>query len=158
MELPSAVDFSVEDPASHDGAFCLSAYYSELHERFDGGFDIAGALADDPDGLRPPAGLFVVARHDAAPVGCGGLKFDTGVPAYIKRMWISPTARGQGVGRLLLAHLEDLARDLGHQTVHLETNRNLAEAIRMYRMAGYEEIPPFNDEPYAHHWFRKHLE
>ena len=41
--------------------------------------------------------------------------------------------------------------------VRLETNRNLTEAIGMYRSAGYREVDPFNDEPYAHHWFEKVL-
>ena len=41
--------------------------------------------------------------------------------------------------------------------VQLDTNRTLTEAIALYRSAGYVEIEPFNDEPYAHHWFRKDL-
>ena len=39
----------------------------------------------------------------------------------------------------------------------LETNRALQEAIALYRASGYEEVAPFNDEPYAHHWFEKRL-
>jgi GNAT superfamily N-acetyltransferase len=157
MDEHARVELTLADPASDDAVFCLSSYYRELHERFDDGFDVDAALAADPAELRPPAGRFVVARLDGRPVGCGGLKFNTAVPAYIKRMWIAPGARSLGVGRRLLEHLESLAREHGDNTVHLETNRNLAEAIRMYRAAGYEEVPPFNDEPYAHHWFRKHL-
>jgi len=42
--------------------------------------------------------------------------------------------------------------------VRLETNESLAEAIALYRSAGYAEVEPFNDEPYAHHWFEKRLE
>ena len=45
----------------------------------------------------------------------------------------------------------------GGHAVRLETNRTLAEAIALYRSAGYTEVPPFNDEPYAHHWFAKPL-
>jgi hypothetical protein len=41
--------------------------------------------------------------------------------------------------------------------VRLETNRTLTEAVAMYRAAGYVEVEPFNDEPYAHHWFEKRL-
>jgi hypothetical protein len=43
------------------------------------------------------------------------------------------------------------------RTVRLETNRTLTEAIALYRSAGYEEVAPFNDEAYAHHWFEKGL-
>jgi hypothetical protein len=41
--------------------------------------------------------------------------------------------------------------------LRLETNRELGEAIRLYRTAGYREVPRFNDDPYAHHWFEKRL-
>ena len=43
----------------------------------------------------------------------------------------------------------------GVRVVRLETNRTLTEAISLYRAAGYREVPAFNDEPYAHHWFEK---
>jgi ribosomal protein S18 acetylase RimI-like enzyme len=72
-------------------------------------------------------------------------------------MWVAPAARGLSVGRRLLRELEDLAADNGCTAVELETNRALAEAISLYRSAGYVEVPAFNDEPYAHHWFEKHL-
>ena len=45
----------------------------------------------------------------------------------------------------------------GARVVRLETNGTLAEAIGLYRSAGYQEVPAFNDEPYAHHWFCKTL-
>jgi hypothetical protein len=41
--------------------------------------------------------------------------------------------------------------------LRLETNRSLTEAIAMYHSAGYLEVDPFNDEPYAHHWFEKRI-
>ena len=66
-------------------------------------------------------------------------------------------ARGLGVGRRLLAELESQARAHGVRTLRLETNRSLTEAIALYRSSGYREVPAFNDEPYAHHWFEKRL-
>ncbi|EOD67361.1 hypothetical protein [Amycolatopsis vancoresmycina] len=45
----------------------------------------------------------------------------------------------------------------GVRTLRLETNRALAEAIALYRAAGYREVTPFNDEHYADHWFEKDL-
>ena len=72
-------------------------------------------------------------------------------------MWVAGTARGLGVGRRLLSDLEARAAAGGARTVRLETNRALTEAIAMYRSAGYREVPPFNDEWYAHHWFEKDL-
>jgi len=61
------------------------------------------------------------------------------------------------VARRLLAELEDRARAAGARAVRLDTNRTLVEAIAMYRKLGYVEIEPFNEEPYAHHWFEKDL-
>jgi ribosomal protein S18 acetylase RimI-like enzyme len=73
-------------------------------------------------------------------------------------MWVAETARGLGIGRRLLGELERLAREHGAAAVRLDTNRALTEAITMYRSAGYVEVPRFNDEPFAHHWFLKSLE
>jgi ribosomal protein S18 acetylase RimI-like enzyme len=61
------------------------------------------------------------------------------------------------LGRRLLGELEALARDQGAPAVRLDTNRELVEAIAMYRSAGYVEVPAFNQEPFAHHWFEKGL-
>jgi ribosomal protein S18 acetylase RimI-like enzyme len=72
-------------------------------------------------------------------------------------MWVSPIARGLGVGRRILAELERHARDAGAAVIRLETNRALTEAITLYRGSGYHEVDAFNDEPYAHHWFEKRL-
>jgi ribosomal protein S18 acetylase RimI-like enzyme len=72
-------------------------------------------------------------------------------------MWVAPSARGLGLGRRLLGELEARAAGAGARVVQLETNGSLSEAIALYRAAGYREVPPFNDEPYAHHWFEKAL-
>ncbi len=151
------VEISLSDPGHPDARSCLSAYFSELGSRFDDGFDPElGITASDAE-MTPPAGLFLVARLRDEPVGCGGLKFHAGAPAEIKRMWVAPSARGLGLGRRLLAELERQAGASGARAVRLETNRNLTEAIAMYRTAGYREVAAFNDEPYAHHWFEKDL-
>ena len=72
-------------------------------------------------------------------------------------MWVAESVRGVGLGRQLLAELERLAAAAGVRVVRLETNKALTEAINLYRSAGYVEVPAFNDEPYAHHWFEKRL-
>ena len=151
------VRIDVVDPEDPAAVYCLREYYAELARRFDGGWDDAIGIAATPEQLRPPSGLFALATLHGAPVGCGALKFHGRRPAELKRMWVAPSTRGLGLGRRLLAELEGLARDQGARTVRLETNRNLKEAIALYRAAGYREVPPFNDEPYAHHWFEKRL-
>jgi ribosomal protein S18 acetylase RimI-like enzyme len=72
-------------------------------------------------------------------------------------MWVSDDVRGLGLGRRLLVALERRAAATGARAVRLETNRALTEAVGLYRASGYREIPAFNDEFYAHHWFEKEL-
>ena len=144
------------DPDHPHARHCLGAYFTELNRRFDGGFDAALGISAAGDELRLPAGLLLVATLHDEPVGCGALKL-AGDHAYLKRMWVADGQRGLGIGRRLLAELEQQARTHGASTVRLETNKALAEAITMYRAAGYREVAPFNDEHYAHHWFEKRL-
>ena len=151
------MDIREIDPAHEDAQHCLRSYEAELNERFDTGFDVDAALPLPVDELRAPAGSFLVAYRDGQPVGCGGLKRHGRDPAEIKRLWVDPQARGTGLARRLVAELEERARSAGAPAVQLDTNRTLVEAIAMYRNLGYREIEPFNQEPYAHHWFQKDL-
>lgn len=153
----ATVDVVPLDPAHPHARHCLRAYLDELAKRFEGGFDPARSMPADDDQLRPPAGVFLVATLRGEPVGCGALKFHGDEPAELKRMWVAESARGLGLGRRLLAELEAHAADGGARIVRLETNKALTEAINLYRSAGYTEVAPFNDEPYAHHWFEKHV-
>jgi DNA-binding MarR family transcriptional regulator/GNAT superfamily N-acetyltransferase len=153
----SMIAIRVEDPGSPDGRWCLEQYFDELSRRFDAGFDPARSSVPDAAEMAPPTGLFLIARLRGTPVGCGGLLLHDDEPSEIKRMWVAPASRGLGLGRRLLAELEEQARASGASAVRLDTNRNLAEAIAMYRSSGYEEIARFNDERYAHHWFEKRL-
>jgi len=57
----------------------------------------------------------------------------------------------------VLQTLEALAQETGLKTLRLETNRALKQAQALYRKEGYREVDPFNEEPYAHHWFEKRL-
>jgi DNA-binding MarR family transcriptional regulator/GNAT superfamily N-acetyltransferase len=155
--LASLISIAAEDPATDDARWCLAQYFAELARRFEGGFDPALSIPAASEDLTPPSGLLLVARRRERPVGCGGLKFHGREPAELKRMWVSPEARGLGLGRRLLRHLEQSAADTGATTIRLETNGALSEAIALYRQSGYEEVEPFNSEPYAHHWFEKAL-
>jgi DNA-binding MarR family transcriptional regulator/GNAT superfamily N-acetyltransferase len=151
------VEVAPIDPADPLARYCLREYFAELDRRFDAGFDPARTRSADADEFRRPAGLFVVATLRGEPVGCGALKFPGSEPAEIKRMWVAESARRLGIGRRLLAELEAQATAAAGSVVRLDTNRTLAEAIEMYRSAGYVEVDAFNDERYAHHWFEKRL-
>jgi DNA-binding MarR family transcriptional regulator len=150
-------EVTVTDPADPAARHCLGAYFAELDSRFDAGFEVDRSNPASDDGMRPPAGILLVARLGAEPVGCGALLFGAHGVCEIKRMWVSATVRGTGLGRQLLGELETHAAASGARVVRLETNRALVEAIALYRSAGYTEVDAFNDEPYAHHWFEKRL-
>ena len=97
---------------------------------------------------------FLVARtQGGVAVGCGGLVLsdDQGLAtAELKRMWADPSMRGQGVGRLLLAALEAVAREEDVSVIRLETGIRQPQALRLYRAAGYLERAPFGayaDDP-----------
>ena len=90
-------------------------------------------------------------------VGCGALKTLARRCGEIKRMWVAPDARGLGVGQRLLDALETHAGDMSLTTLRLDTNRSLTEARALYTRNGYREIAPYNDNPYADHWFEKKL-
>jgi DNA-binding MarR family transcriptional regulator/N-acetylglutamate synthase-like GNAT family acetyltransferase len=152
----SFTKIALEDPDSADAKWCIERYFAELNERFDGGFDAGRSIPADANDLRPPRGAFLIARLDGRPVGCGAVKtIEPGIGS-IKRMWVSPEVRGSGVGRRMLAALEKEAAALGISLFRLETNRSLHEAQALYRHSGYHEVPAFNDEPHANHWFEKH--
>jgi DNA-binding MarR family transcriptional regulator/GNAT superfamily N-acetyltransferase len=155
--MASMVVIAPVDPADPAAQHCLNAYYAELNRRFDTGFDPARSIPVIVDELRPPAGLFLLATLHGNPIGCGVLRFHGGEPTEVKRMWVDESARGLGVGRRLLTELESRAAAQGTTVLHIETNGTLAEAISLYRSAGWVEVPPFNHEAYAHHWFEKRI-
>jgi DNA-binding MarR family transcriptional regulator/GNAT superfamily N-acetyltransferase len=153
----ASVEFRVVDPAHPDARQCLRAYVAELNRRWPAGFDPSKGSTAEPHEVRPPHGLFLVAYLREEPVACGGLKHHPGGKTDLKRMWVSDDVRGLGLGRRLLERLEAEAAAAGATTARMETNRVLTEAIALYESAGYREVPAFNDEPFAHHWFEKRL-
>jgi GNAT superfamily N-acetyltransferase/DNA-binding MarR family transcriptional regulator len=153
----SMVSVTAEDPSSEDARWCLSHYFAELAERFEEHFDPGRTLPADAADLVPPAGAFLIARVSGEPAGCGALKTHRPGVGEIMRMWVDHAHRGLGIGARILDALEEQAVALGHCSVRLYTNRSLGEAKAMYRSRGYEEIPRYNDDPYANHWFEKRL-
>lgn len=88
----------------------------------------------------------VIAYVHQIPVGCGGFKPYDQTTAEIKRMYVKPEYRGQGIARRIIAELERWTQERGFSTVILETGRKQAEAIRLYTQNGYRQIE--NYAPY----------
>jgi GNAT superfamily N-acetyltransferase len=102
----------------------------------------------DPVEFTPPAGWFVIGYLDDVPVAMGGLRLLAGddaddIEVEVKRMYVEPSARGNGFARLILGALEDRARSMGATRVLLETGQKQPEALRLYISSGYEPIKGF---------------
>lgn len=149
------VEITLSDPRAPQSITCLESYYAELEARFERGFDVS--LSRDPEAtnMMAPLGAFYVAMSDGVPLGCCGLKGDGSEVAEIKRLWVSPAARGMGLAQRLLTECEAAARELGITTLRLDTNSALPEAERLYRKVGWAQIERFNDDPYPDLFFEK---
>ena len=107
--------------------------------------------------LRPPGGAFLVAYVGDAPVGCGGIKRLTDEAAELKRLYVAPEARNQGLARTLVNALEDAARRADYRIVRLDTGDQQPAALQLFRALGYHEIDDYNGNPHASYWFEKLL-
>ncbi len=114
-----------------------------------------------PDQLAAPQGHWIVAwRMDAEPaeaVACGGVRMLDARTCEIKRMYVDPSVRGLGLARRMLARLEAAGSELGARVVRLDTGRDMAPAVALYRSSGYREIDDYNGNPDAGWWFEKDL-
>jgi DNA-binding MarR family transcriptional regulator len=145
------------DPRDPRARYCTRAYFAELAQRFEGGFDPAAAIQVSDADLIPPRGVMLLATLHDEPVGCAVMRLHEGRPAHVKRMWVAPAVRGLGLSRRILAEIERQALLHGVDTLRLETNRTLTEAIALYRGSGFVEIARFNDEIYGDYFFEKRL-
>ena len=87
-------------------------------------------------------GVFLVVEQDGELVGCGAAK-NCGQWAELKRMYLKPKARGGGIALAMLVKLLDWARKEGLPVARLETGNVSVGALKLYRRAGFKEIPAF---------------
>jgi GNAT superfamily N-acetyltransferase len=113
---------------------------ADLTVRYGGDGDPVHAPAQEFDG---PGGQMLLATLGAEQVGCVGLRRVSAETAELKRMYVRPERRGQGIARALLAACEQAARDLGYVQLWLETGTLQPEAVALYLSAGYEPVDPF---------------
>jgi GNAT superfamily N-acetyltransferase len=111
----------------------------ELSERYGGSGDDTPISDDD---FTAPKGAFFVADDGESLVGCAGWRRH-GDDAELKRMFTAKAARGQGLGRRMLATIEESAREAGCARLILETGDKQPEAINLYESAGYARIEDF---------------
>jgi GNAT superfamily N-acetyltransferase len=98
----------------------------------------------DPAQFAPPEGLFLVAYlDDGEAVACGGWRVHGTDAVELKRMYVSPRARGRGLARAVLAELERRALAAGYRGVVLESGQRQPEALALYASTGYTPVPKF---------------
>ncbi|MEP3121809.1 MAG: helix-turn-helix domain-containing GNAT family N-acetyltransferase [Nisaea sp.] len=149
--------FEERDPRDPDSVYCLEEYYAELNRRFEIGFDVTLSADPDAEDMLAPRGCFILCLSDGLPIGCVGLKGTDKGYAEIKRLWVSPAARGLGMAKRLMSEVEARARELGIALLRLDTNSKLPEAVRLYQTSGWTEIDRFNEDPYPDFFFEKAL-
>jgi ribosomal protein S18 acetylase RimI-like enzyme len=155
-EGPGELRFVLCDPELPPASELLAAMRTELI----GAYDNASRLDNPPllpAELRAPYGAYYVGYEGPGAVAGGGLRRLGDGVAEIKRMYVRPEARSRGVAAALLRTLEEAATAMGYACARLDTGPKQVTAQRLYRAAGYAEIAPYNDNPFACFWGEKRL-
>lgn len=134
----------------------LAEWQDELAVTIPGFSPAVGSSVEAPK-FEPPEGVFLLASSGDAALGCGGMRRLTAEMGEIKRLFVRPAARGQGVARALLEGLEQRAADQGLKAIRLDTHGGEPSAVGLFRAAGYLPIDDYNANPYAKYWFEKRL-
>lgn len=104
-------------------------------------------LATLPGKFAPPDGRLILAVTSEQSVGCAALRRIDDQACELKRMFVLPQFRGQGIGKALARKLIDDARTIGYECMRLDTGNFLAAAIQLYDSLGFQIIEPYNDVP-----------
>jgi putative acetyltransferase len=140
MNPPDTASYSIRPGDPLDPAVCaliaeLDAFNSALYPAESNHFD-------PPEALAAARSIFLVVEQDGELVGCGAAK-NCGGWAELKRMYLKPKVRGGGMALAMLVKLLDWARAEGLPLARLETGNVSVGALKLYRRAGFKEIPAF---------------
>jgi GNAT superfamily N-acetyltransferase len=155
--MPEDITVRSEAADSPVAVRLIEAMVAEVEELYEFPPGSGLGLAAPPSDFVPPGGAFIVIYLAGRPVAGGGVKRDADGVAEIKRIYVAPEARGQGLGRRLLEALEETARELGYARVRLDTGDRMPHVQAMFEAAGYHRIEDYNGNPQAAFWGEKAL-
>ncbi|MEJ2889603.1 GNAT family N-acetyltransferase [Actinomycetospora aeridis] len=153
---PELLEFRAERSDASPGRELLTDLNALLDTQYPGRAARPGSVTT-PDELAPPRGRFLVGYEDGVPVAIGGVRHLGAGVGEIKQMYVVPHARSRGVGRALLAALEDAARALGHTRVRLDAGPEQRHSRTLFVATGYRPIPPYNGNHIAVFFGEKEL-
>ena len=109
--------------------------------------DFDRELEELPGAYAPPRGALLVARLEGKPVGCVALRPLIGGTCEMKRLFVRPSARGHGLGRLLATAVVDEARRCGYTHMRLDTTPGMDSAQLIYEELGFQTTEPYTHNP-----------
>lgn len=105
-------------------------------------------LAGLPGMYAPPEGRLLIAYLDGEAVGCAALHKLSDRICEMKRLYVRPSARGQGIGKKLSERIIREARLIGYRRMRLDTiATQMQTAVALYRAQGFREIEPYRENP-----------
>jgi len=141
--------FAAGTPDDLENARALFGQYAQSLG-FDLGFqDFAAELKNLPGDYAPPRGCILLAKQDERIVGCVALRKLEGTISEMKRLYVAPEARGQGIGRKLAEAVILCAKELGYQCMRLDTVASMEAANRLYSSLGFQPISAYRYNPLA---------
>ena len=103
-----------------------------------------------PGAYAAPSGRLLLAQYEHQAAGCVALRKLEGQICEMKRLYVGPAYRGQGLGRILVERVIAEARGIGYERMRLDTiASSMKDAIALYRKMGFKEIAPYRENPIA---------
>jgi ribosomal protein S18 acetylase RimI-like enzyme len=111
--------------------------------------DFERELKELPGAYASPSGylLLAVEDHSGRSIGCVALRKIDAQTCEMKRLYVRPEGRGQGLGRILSLAVIDEAKKIGYHYLRLDTVPGMTQAIALYRSHGFRDIPPYRHNP-----------